>query len=291
MTLRGAALAAALLLLPAAALAQGASLDRVEDLARLGRTEEARSALAEWWSGGRDDASQRDLQRGLWLRGRLTVDPVQADLDYQRLVVLYPSGPYTPQALLRLAQSAHAHGDPEAAERHVEALARDHPGSQSRTQAEAWLRSAGPAPAPSGAQAGAPPALAGRTGAAGAAGAPAAGQPSQGRAGPVTGADTAVSGIRPSPGRPAAPADVPLDWSVQFGAFSDEVRAFALQRDLVAGNLAARLVRVAGSGFLHVRIGRFGTREEAALQLEEVTRRGFAAAIVRDDRAEEVVRR
>jgi cell division septation protein DedD len=288
MTFRGAALAATLLLLPAAALAQGASLDRVEELARLGRTEEARSALAEWWSGARDEASQRDLQRGLWLRGRLTVDPVQAELDYQRLVVLYPSGPYTPEALLRLAQSAHAHGDAEAARRHVEALARDYPTSPSRTQAEAWLRSAGPAPAPSGARAGGAPATAGRAGAAGDA---AVGQPSQGRIGPGAPADTTVSGIRRSPDRPAAPADVPLDWSVQFGAFSDEERAFVLQRDLVAANLAARLVRVAGSGFLHVRIGRFGTREEAALQLEDVARRGFAAAIVRDDRAEEVVRR
>jgi cell division protein FtsN len=82
-----------------------------------------------------------------------------------------------------------------------------------------------------------------------------------------------------------------LDWSVQFGAFSDEDRAFTLQRELVASGLAARLVRVQGSGFLHVRIGRFGTREEAARQLDAVSGGGFTAAIVRDDRAEEVVRR
>jgi cell division protein FtsN len=82
-----------------------------------------------------------------------------------------------------------------------------------------------------------------------------------------------------------------LDWYVQFGAFSDEDRAFDLQRELVAAGLAARLVRVQGSGFLHVRLGRFGAREDANRQLEDVTRRGFTAAIVRDDRAEEVVRR
>ena len=45
----------------------------------MGRTEEARAALVEWWDGDREDAPRRDLQRGLWLRGRLTVDPVQAD--------------------------------------------------------------------------------------------------------------------------------------------------------------------------------------------------------------------
>ncbi|HUF75955.1 MAG TPA: hypothetical protein VMM35_06740, partial [Longimicrobiales bacterium] len=162
------AIAAALLLLPAALPAQTPSLDRVEELARLGRTEEARAALTDWWSAARDDASQRDLQRGLWLRGRLTVDPVQAELDYQRLIVLYPSGPYTAQALFRLAQAAHAQGDAEDARRHVEALARDYAGSPSRAQAEAWLREAGDPP---------PSAGAGGTGTPAAAGASAAGTP------------------------------------------------------------------------------------------------------------------
>ena len=286
MSLRGAALAALLLVSPAAALAQAVSLDGVEELARLGRAEEARAALAEWWGGPRGDASQRDLQRGLWLRGRLTVDPVQAALDYQRLAVLYPSGPYTAQALLRLAQAAYAQGDVEAARQQVEALARDYPTSPSRTQAEDWLRSAGPPPARAGDPPGGAPAT---VGAAGATGAP-AGRPSQGGVTTVVPPD-AAAGIRPSAARPPAPAEVPLDWSVQFGAFSDEERAFTLQRELVSENLAARLVRVAGSAFLHVRIGRFATREEAARQLEDVTRRGFTAAIVRDDRAEEVVRR
>lgn len=78
---------------------------------------------------------------------------------------------------------------------------------------------------------------------------------------------------------------------MQFGAFSDEDRAFSLQRELVAAGLAARLVHVQGSGFLHVRIGRYATRDEAARRLEDLTRQGFTAAIVRDDRAEEVVRR
>jgi cell division protein FtsN len=59
----------------------------------------------------------------------------------------------------------------------------------------------------------------------------------------------------------------------------------------VAAGLAARLVRVEGSGFLHVRIGRFETRAEASQQLQRVTGLGYTAAIVRDDRAEELVRR
>ena len=36
------------------------------------------------------------------------MDPVQAELDYQRLVIEYPGGLYSAEALLRLAQAAHA---------------------------------------------------------------------------------------------------------------------------------------------------------------------------------------
>jgi hypothetical protein len=55
--------------------------------------------------------------------------------------------------------------------------------------------------------------------------------------------------------------------------------------------LAARLVSVEGSAFVHVRIGRFGTREEASTQLEQVSNRGYTASIVRDERPEALVRR
>lgn len=281
---------ALVLALPGAAPAQSPELDRVEELSRLGRTEEARAALTEWWEGARDDAAREDLQRGLWLRGRLTVDPGQAELDYQRLVVLYPSGSYAPRALLRLAQAAYARGDGEGARRHLEALRRDYPVSSSREEAEAWMSTAGPLPVrveeptvqPSDTALGAvAPRVAADTLRA----------PETTPAPVGTPVGDAVGGIRPSAGRRPAPADAVLDWSIQFGAFSDENRAFALQRELVSEGLAARLVRVEGSGFLHVRIGRFGSRQEASGQLEEITRRGFTAAIVQDDRAEEVVRR
>jgi cell division septation protein DedD len=277
MRARRALFALVLALAPAPTLAQSTDLDRVEELTRLGRAEEARTILAAWWDGPRADAPARDLQRGLWLRGRLTVDPAQAELDFQRIVVLYPSGSYAPQALFRLAQAAHARGDADAAGNHVAALVRDHPTAPSRNQAEAWLRAAGPAP----------PRVEART----PAGAPPAAAPST--TAPATAPATTTAGtITPAPAAaPPAPAAAVLDWYVQFGAFSDEDRAFDLQRELVAAGLAARLVRVQGSGFLHVRLGRFGAREDANRQLEDVTRRGFTAAIVRDDRAEEVVRR
>lgn len=275
---RGITAAAAILLMALPVAGQSATLDQVEQLARMGRTEEARTALEDWWGSARDDSSRQDLQRGLWLRARLTVDPAQAELDYQRLLVLYPNGSYAPQALFRLAQSAYAQGDTAAARRHVAALARDYPSSQSRTEADAWLRAAGPPLQQAQAARGAPGDA--RSGAQGA-----------GAVAPTAPPDAAAGGIRPSAGRPPAPADQILDWSVQFGAFADQNRAFALHDELVSAGLAARLVRVEGSGFLHVRIGRFATREEANTQLEQVEQRGFTASIVRDDRAEEVVRR
>jgi cell division septation protein DedD len=277
MRMRGLVAVAASMLLGASPLA-AQELDRVEELARLGRTDEARNVLTEWWESARANAPQRDQQRGLWLRGRLTADPMLAELDFQRLVVLYPSSPFAAQALLRLAQSAHAHGDGEGAARHVATIVRDHPTSPVRQEAEAWLRGAGTPPPPTDTPRATPPP---RTADAPA---PSSSPPANAPANPPANTPTTTP-------RPPAPADAVLDWSVQFGAFTDEDRAFALHQQLVAAGLTARLVRVAGSGFLHVRIGRFGTRPEAADQLQAVTARGFTAAIVRDDRAEEVVRR
>jgi len=252
-------------LLAAPVAAQSPTLQRVEDLARMGRAEEARVELMEWWGGPRDNASQRDLQLALWLRGRLTVDPAQAELDFQRLVVLYPSSPYTPEALFRLAQGSDAQGDLEAARRHVATLARDYPSSQSRTEAEAWLRTVE-------------------------SGSPTSTQAATQTVSPTPAArDTAAAPTPPF--REARPAQAPLTWFVQFGAFADEERAFALHTELVDSGLAARLVSVEGSAFVHVRIGRFSTREEANAQLEQVRVRGYTASIVRDERVETTVRR
>jgi cell division protein FtsN len=250
---------------------QSPVLQRVEDLARTGRAEEARVELLEWWSGARDNSSARDLQLGLWLRGRLTVDPAQAELDFQRLVVLYPSSPYAPQALLRLAQSRHAQGDGATANRHVATLVRDYPSSQSRTDGEAWLRGAGPLP-PQTAGAVSPPATT------------TAPSPAS-TAAVTTPPDTAA------PFRPARPPAEALVWFVQFGAFADEDRAFNLHNELVDAGLAARLVSVEGSAFMHVRIGRFSTRDEANAQLQQVSARGYTASLVRDERIESMVRR
>jgi hypothetical protein len=130
----------------AATVSDSVTLDQVENLVQAGRTEDARAMLLRWWSGVLPRASRRDVQRGLWLRARLTVDPSQAALDYQRLVVEYPGGPYSAQALFRLAQAAWESGDSAEAARDVARLARDYPGSRVGGDAEAWLAAAGPPP-------------------------------------------------------------------------------------------------------------------------------------------------
>lgn len=115
------------------------ALQSVTALVSQGRSDQARRALMEWWDGEWPTASRRDKQRGLWMRARLTVDPALAALDYQRLVVEYPGGPYSDQALLRLAQAAEAGSDARGAAKHFSALAEDYPVSRHAATATEWL--------------------------------------------------------------------------------------------------------------------------------------------------------
>ncbi|MDH5760424.1 MAG: SPOR domain-containing protein [Gemmatimonadota bacterium] len=119
------------------------SLDRVEELIGVGRTQDARTVLMSWWDSSREGAGRRDLQRGFWLRARLTVDPSQASLDYQRLVIQYPGGPYSDAALLRLAQAARSRGDEELSQSYLTSLERDYPSSSVLAEARAWSAGSG----------------------------------------------------------------------------------------------------------------------------------------------------
>ena len=258
-------------LLPPSAEAQS-GLEQVERLTRLGRTEEARDVLLTWWEEDRGDADRRELQRALWLRGRLTVDPVQAGLDFRRLVVLYPSGPFTPDALFRLAQASFAMGDDEQARGYVETLARDYPRSDARRAAEAWLADAGPVPPP-----GDTPTRA-------------VAEPDPDRGGgappPVERPERERTETRAEPSAAGA-----VNYYVQLGAFAEEERAIALGDEARAQGVDARVVRADGSRFTHVRVGRFAEREEGGDLLDELTAPGLNAALVRDDRPERPIGR
>ena len=236
---------------PAGLIAQESGLNRAEDFARVGRTNEARAALVSWWDRAYEDAGRDLQQRALWLRARLTVSPDEAIRDYQRLVVLYPAGPYAERALLRLAQGAHAMGDGAQARAHVEALARDHPGSPVLREAEAWLSRAGD-----------PPSTSNRA------------------ATPEVTSPAPGSTPTPSVAAPSGP------FSVQLGAFGEAARAQAVFQDATEAGFDVRLVQVEGSPLLHVRVGAFAERDPAQALFERLARAGLQGAVVRDERAE-----
>lgn len=222
-------------------------LDRVEELTEIGRTEGARELLVRWWNDAYAGASRQDAQRALWLRGRLAVDPDRAALDFRRLVVEYPGGPYSDLALLRLAQAEYAAGDSAAAAREVARLAREYPASAVGSEARAWLASAGPVPPRSGRVA---------------------------SAGDASGEARRVEAARAT--SEAHP------FSVQLGAFAQRERAEALRSKAAGAGFEARLATVPGSDLVRVRVGRFDSGEEARAILRRVRDRGFAAMLVRD---------
>lgn len=274
-------LAAAMWMLVATPVLAQSPLEQVERLTRMGRAEEARVALMEWWDSDRDDANRRELQRGLWLRGRLTVDPVQAELDFQRLAVLYPSGQFTPDAILRLAQASWAMGDEARARGYLTALERDHPRSDARERADEWLADAGPVPPPGDTPT---PAVADEVVPEEPEDEPAP-LPSQ----DVEARDTTAADSTAAVEEETA-ADPVMNYYVQLGAFADEELAFALYEEVSAAGVDARVVHVEGSQFTHVRVGRFAERAAAVELLEELTEQGVSAALVRDDRVEEPAR-
>ena len=264
--------------------AQERSLGQVERLASTGRAEEARVMLLEWWEDERSNASRADVQLGLWLRGRLTVDPGQAARDFRRLVIEYPSGRYADQALFRLAQGAYVQGDLERVHTYMTSLTRDHPGSAVLEQAEAWMGRASTA--------GPPPVLRvieaeeseeERRDDAQIA------TPSQDAAVADTGSqDAAVAGTG-SQGAAVVGTGSQGRYTVQLGAFLDESRAGALLERAAEVGLDVRLVRVRGSRLMHVRVGRFDSSAQASVSFQSVTALGFTAAVVRDAQNEEPV--
>jgi len=232
------------------------TLDHVEELARQGRTGEARDVLTAWWSSAGAKATRRDTQRGLWLRGILTTDPAQAELDFQRLVVEYPGGLYADQALLRLAQAAYAAGDSAAAAAYVRRLAQEYPATAARREAEAWLATAGPVPPRAGV------------------------------------AERPADTIAAPAAAPVAPAASEAGtFTVQLGAFSTVERAQSLLTQLAEKGVEARLVRVPGSDLIRVRVGVFDSLEATNAVLWQLRDRGFTGAVARDaNREERVVR-
>lgn len=261
---------------PLAAQQPPPSLDEVEALARDGRTVEAREKLAQWWQERGLKASRRDTQRGLWLRGQLTPDAAQAQLDFRRLVVEYPGGPYSDLALLRLAQAAHASGDSATAAEQVAQLVREYPSSPVRREAEAWLATAGPVPTPV-----------------------AAAHPPDTARSAIDTARAAVDTVRAAVDTAQATADTTKgapqqgtgQFTVQLGAFSTVGRAEALLAEVTRAGFEGRLVRVQGSDLVRVRVGTYDSADGAEAILGQLRDRGFPGTVSRDAHREERVAR
>ncbi|GMR14002.1 MAG: hypothetical protein BMS9Abin29_2230 [Gemmatimonadota bacterium] len=236
---------------PARVTAQQA-LQSVTTLVSQGRSEQARRALMEWWVEEWQGASRRDKQRGLWMRARLTVDPALAALDYQRLVVEYPGGSYSDQALFRLAQAADARGDAAGAAKHFEALADDYPASRLAVTATEWL---------------------GRNPAAVAA---------------MRSAEVAASAEAPG----EAPEEAPVEsggYAVQLGAFSDAAGARRMAVRAEAEGFRVRIVRVPGRDLVRVRVGRFENQADALELMQRLKDDGFEVVLVTDAAQEDPI--
>lgn len=280
-------LVAALLLSPAVAGPAGAQgLEQVDSLTREGEVQRARGLLLDWFDARADDAGRDALQRALWLRGILTLDPGQAEVDFTRLALEYPGGTFSDQALARLARAARARGELTVAARHYRRLARDYPSSPARLEARRWLdrnagaiaaeelrlERAGPAPDADGASPGGTPDS--RTPSS----APAPAAPaSDGRGAPQESEDRRNLDNPPVEEGP---------FTVQMGAFSDEEGARSLALRLAEAGISARLVTVGGSELIRVRAGRFDGAAAATRLYDRVTSAGFDALVVADAQRE-----
>jgi len=244
--------------LPSGLCAQeGASLNEVETFMAVGRITEARETLENWWNTRFPVASRVDRQRGIWLRGKLTVDPAIAELDFRRLVLEYPGGPFSDDALFRLGLSAELRGDLRAAQASFESLIRDYPSSPRISEARLWVRE----------HAREIEAL------------PEA---------PVPEATEEIVVPAPSDLSPA-PAGEQGDFAIQVGAFRSLDRALLLAEQLREAGHPARVVRTPGPDLARVRIGRFSGREGANHMAQALTQEGWEVTLATDAGKEEVI--
>lgn len=232
-------------------------LDEVEALLGQGRVLLAREVLQSWMDRDEAGAGRLDRQRGIWLRAILTVDPGMAALDLQRLVLEFPGGPYSDDALLRLAQAAELHGDLRAAHLLYTDLDRSYPSSPNRERARSWLDENREAVEALASQ-------------------------------PTTPSRPSYpAGVLGGVGEDPEPTLGPL--SVQLGAFRSLEGARSLASSLTEAGFQPRIVRVEGSDLIRVRVGRFSTREEAVRLRDEFEARGLEAGVVSDATAEEEI--
>ena len=275
---RGVIRLSALILAVGVAVPVGAqeSLDVVDSLALAGRADEARTVLESWWQSQRVRSSRRDRQRGLWLRATLTVDPRMAGLDFQRLVLEYPGGLHSDEAMLRLGLISAAAEDLPRAAGYFRTLVTDYPRSPQRRQAEEWLSEHVWAVEEAEAAAREEEAAVREEEA-----------EVREEEAEVREAAADADAREPDVDSPDRTESATPGYAVQVGAFESEERARSLVAAVNASGFRARMVRVTGSALVHVRIGTFLDRTGAAELMVRVRRRGHEATIAVDVAEEE----
>jgi hypothetical protein len=229
---------------------EGPSLNEVEGLMAQGLIMEARETLENWWTTRISMASRTDRQRGIWLRGKLTVDPSMAELDFRRLILEFPGGPYSDDALVRLGLSAGLRGDLRVAQASFESLIRDYPSSPRVPEAELWIRT---------------------------------------HRQEIAALPPVSKPPAPEPEAEAKTRVEVGDFTVQMGAFRSLERARSLADQLREAGYRPRVVRTPGNDLARVRIGRFTSREGAEAQARGLEGLGFEVTLVTDAGSEERV--
>jgi len=87
-----------------AAICCGQSISDIVNLIQQGQFDEAQTAVDQL------DRTSNKKDCVLFLRGLLANDAVEAVMNYQKLIRLYPDSRYTPKAILRIAQLKYAQG-------------------------------------------------------------------------------------------------------------------------------------------------------------------------------------
>jgi cell division septation protein DedD len=80
-----------------------------------------------------------EYAEGVYWRAVLAATAADAEMDYRRIVVDFPSSPRVEDALIRLAQLEIARGNYDGALRHLTRIANEHPDSPARARAGYWM--------------------------------------------------------------------------------------------------------------------------------------------------------
>jgi len=225
------------------------TLNVVDSLASTGDVQNARLILQDWWEGDRQEANRHDRQYSLWLRGVLTVDPQLASLDFQRLALSFPGGPYSDAALSRLGLISVANDDPLRASEYFRAILRDYPRSEQRSSAEEWLE----------------------------------GNRQLVEELEILDVQKQVTIAYKEEQFADEVSKGPLGrYAIQVGAFSNNDRAISLANKLSNKGFEVRVVGIRGTTLIRVRIGLFEERTQASKLMQNLIEIGQAATLVDD---------